>query len=143
MDFLKEFNNLPVTTRRFIIPLIIIIPFWLVAIYLFHPDFYKKGDYLMLSAFCFCFSITWQYLHMTISMITFTREKRTGDSAGVAFVAATGSVMHLCLPMLIAYFCQLSFNIFLSIAFGWTLILFFVGVIRFEIQREKEEGKKN
>lgn len=138
MEWLKEYNNLPQKTKSLVIPLIIVFPFWLVAIYLLNKPFYQQKDYLILGSFCFCFSITWHFLNVIIAIVTSVRLKRNKSIEEIAFVSGSGSVIYLSFSILTAYYFELKFITFLFIAYAYMVVLYFRAIFRLELQKGVE-----
>ena len=51
-----DLKNIPIYLKNLLISLILI-PFWIIVIYIYHPELYKTNDYLILGSLCISLTI--------------------------------------------------------------------------------------
>ncbi|HAA01335.1 MAG TPA: hypothetical protein DIS90_14875 [Cytophagales bacterium] len=143
MAWFDEFSKLPITTRNIILSLAMQLPFWLIAIYLLNKPLYNSGDYLIIGAFCFCFSVTWYFLGGLNAAMAAQMNNKKRDIHTIYVVGGIVSVLYLSVAIIVSHYFSLSFKTFLIISYSYMLIAFFKSVIRLEMKQYDDKQKKS
>jgi hypothetical protein len=59
MAWSEEFGKLHVSLKGVLASIAVCIPFFYIALYLFHRPFFDSANIYLIIAFCFCFALTW------------------------------------------------------------------------------------
>jgi predicted MFS family arabinose efflux permease len=143
MSWYEEFNKLSLTVKNAILSLAVIIPFWLISIYLLNKPLYHTQDYLIIGAFCFCFSATWFFLNLLIASIVVSMNKQKRDINAIYTISAMMSVLYLSLAIIISHYNRWSFNTFLIIGYSYIVVVLLKAFIRSEIKRYRAKKQNN
>lgn len=148
MSLVELFDKLPISVKGIILILASILPFWLIAFYLFYPAFYYRGDYLILGAFCFCFSLVWLYLNLLISIFILKTKKpdlKTINPNGAAVMAGSIAISHLTICIATAYvfkqFIEIGFHHFLIWIFVYGAFIYLRANTHFKLANAEQEKK--
>jgi hypothetical protein len=120
-----DFTKIPKDLKSVLIN-VIILPFWIVSIYIFEQDIYKSNDYLIISALCISLTIISSFLTSLIFIINnnnhyFLSEKVVIPSVAIQVFLISGVIF-------IGYLFKVLLNIeflfygFLSTYFGIIII---------------------
>jgi hypothetical protein len=130
MSWAETLDKLSITVKNIAVSLCILIPFWFMAIYLFHKPLYNSGDYLIIAVFCFCFSITWYFLGAMIALAIANRFKADDEFQVASLVGGIISILYIALTILLTYVFNWSFFVFIGIAYGYFIINLILSLTR-------------
>lgn len=115
----------------FLVPL----PFWYIALHLFHSDFFYQNDFVLLAAYCICLSLSAGLFFSNILTVVLEEDLKTrpqDETKGILnlYVTAAGVMLQL-LWQIILIFVLYSWELASSreVSFYLYVILFFFPLI--------------
>lgn len=140
MSWLSDFDKLNQTTKSISLSIGVSIPFWLVAIYLFKKPLYEQGDYIIIGAFCLCFSVVNYTLKILISSLGAAIDDDKDDDPIIFAIVGVISILNLSFWITIAYYFEWSFFTLLCYIFAVPTVTFVVLFVMVIIKDEKKEN---
>ncbi|MFH2141093.1 MAG: hypothetical protein ABIJ97_01625 [Bacteroidota bacterium] len=135
MSWINDIDKLSIVKKSFVISIPILMPFWYLSIYLFHYSFFQSSNQFYIPfVLTFCLAFCWYLLNiiatnmaLDIQAKIFKREESNLED--VLLASSIVSIGYLCLLMLINYFIDCNFIIFIFACFAyivfktlWTIV---------------------
>lgn len=141
MTWIDSFDKLHIKTKSVIISIVGLMPFWVIAFYLFKRPIYDKGDYLILGCFCFCFSVVQYSISLATALFMLKARKIKDKTYNPAFyLSGIAAVMSLTISILASYIFGWGLKGFLLLEFIYSGILLLKWI--YKVDQEEQRLKK-
>jgi hypothetical protein len=146
MSVLKEFNELHISLRSFLLGLTLTIPFWFMIIFIFKPILITEHEVHIPIIISFCLSVC--YFTPTVFIASFSSDVLYKKDIGLSkmfLFAMLIAVFWLSLMIYIGYYMSWDFMHFLNVIYGATIVRFVVWlyVHSYFADKRKANGEKN
>lgn len=138
-----DIKNLPEKLKTFLINLITL-PFWYISVYIYHIDFYKTNDYVLIFSVCFCLMLISSLISSVTILINDIEDSDFLDESNVV-ISVVFQIIILSFIIFLGYLSKIVFG--LCFQFYGFLLTYFSLIILFFIKivinkRKKKEIKK-
>jgi hypothetical protein len=137
MNNMLDISKIPKDLKSFLINLILI-PFWIISIYIYHPELYKSEDLIIIGSICICLTFT----SSLITSIGLMNQKIHDTILDQQLIIGSVTLQVIWLSVLIfsGYLFNVFFNkIFLFYSF---LMIYFGIIILFALNSLKKKGSR-
>lgn len=143
MSWLTDFDKLNFSTKSIGISIAILLPFWLLSIYLLNRPLYDSKDYLIIGSFCFCFAVMWYAFNMAAALLYRKYDKEKVDLDASALVAGVGSASYLSIGIVASYYLEWSYRTFLIVVFSYMIFLVLRAVLLIRLRNRSINKRAN
>lgn len=125
MSIVKEFNELNITLKSFLLSLVCIIPFWYFSIFLLKPDFINSNDIQIPIILSFCLSLCYLSINFlnAFLIIGLTSFREIATMSGRFILSTILSVIPLITLLFLTKFYKIKLMLFFELSFVFSLTL--------------------
>jgi len=138
MSIVKEFNELNITLKSFLLSLVCIIPFWYFSIFLLKPDFINNNDIQIPIILSFCLSLCYLSINFLNSflIIGISSFREIANMSGRFILSTALSIIPLVFLFFFSQFYKIKLILFFEISFGVSLVLLVFATLIALIKKE-------
>lgn len=137
MSIVKDFRKIDIGLKVGVLTVLFQMPFFFISLYLFKKTLIERIataafsdiDFYFLLCLCFCFSLTWFFMNVALAFIVIdladNLTESTSDNHEKYMVTMTQSIAYLSCAIVLSYYFNLTFNLFLFWAYSYMVFRIF------------------